>query len=76
MQELIGICKRGIVVYRLRRRIAALIRDLMKQARTTTEPIPLNVLQTLNVLRGPLCWVAPKAIECEVRRIRQERGLS
>lgn len=76
MQELLGICKRRIVVYRLRLRIAMLIRDLMKQARTTTEPIPLQELQTLNILRGPLCRIAPKAIEHEVFRIRQKRGLS
>lgn len=76
MQELIGICKRRVVVYCLRRRISALIRDLMKQARTTTEPIPLDDLQTLSTLSGPLCWVAPRAIEREVHRIRQERGLS
>lgn len=76
MQELLGICKRRIVVYRLRLRIAMLIRDLMKQARTTTEPIPLQELQMLSIFRGPLCWMAPKAIEREVFRIRQDRGLS
>jgi len=76
MQELMSICKRKFMVYRLRLRIAMLMRALMKQARTTTEALPLRELQALDILRGPACWMAPNAVEREVRQIQRERGLS
>lgn len=71
MQELINHCKRRAATVRLRLKIALLVRTLMKQARTTPEPIQLRELGELDVLRRRAHDVSPCIVEYEVLRIQK-----
>lgn len=50
MQCFLESCKHRITLYRLRIRVAMLIRSLIKTASTTTDPIPMRELQALRSL--------------------------